>query len=131
MPIVDKHVDPKGGLSHKNVRWNPLAKTASYTITEDDFGRTLTTRGATGAVTFTLPTPTQDDDGAHIRIFNAVDQNMVVDCATSGSIIALDNDAADSVTFSTTSQKIGACADIVCDGTSWLFLHYRGTAVVA
>lgn len=95
-----------------------VAKTTSYTVLATDTNTTFTTTGAAGAVTFTLPTLAR---GLRFRFQNVVDQNMVV-AGAAGTIVALNNAAATSVTFSTASQKIGAAVEVVANeaGTKWL-----------
>lgn len=97
------------------------AKTASYQVKETDIGTTFTTRGATGAITFTLPTVTYLEVGWWARFYNVVDQNMVVASqGSSDNIVAIHDAAADTLTFSTASNKIGACITVIWDGTGWL-----------
>lgn len=93
------------------------AKTGNYTITSADFGQVFTTRGAGGAVTFTLPAAS-GNAGAWVRFLNAVDQNMAV-AGTAGELILFNDAAANSATFSTAGEKIGAAIYAFCDGTSW------------
>lgn len=59
---------------------------------------------ATGACTFTLPTLAP---GLCYGFFNQVDADMVVASAVADTIIALNDLAADSLAFSTMSEKIG------------------------
>lgn len=89
-----------------------VPKAASYTIVfpMDSPGTTFTTRGATGAVTFTLPTPGRQLLGVWYEFVNVVDQNMAV----AGALATLHNAAAASVTASTSSQKIGARLRATC-----------------
>ncbi|HYE85974.1 MAG TPA: hypothetical protein VEA16_06445 [Vicinamibacterales bacterium] len=94
------------------------AKTADYTVATTDFGKVLTTRGAGGAVTFTLPAAASAHAGAFVYFLNAVDQNMTI-AATAGEVITFNDLAANSVAFSTAGNKIGAFAIAVSDGTSW------------
>lgn len=93
------------------------AKTASYTVKRTDCGKFFTTRGASGAVTFTLPSK---KDGLFFYFGNAVDQDMVVAADAANTIITYNNNStADSVSFATASQKIGGLLLVYCDGTSW------------
>jgi hypothetical protein len=61
------------------------------------------------------------------KFVNAVDQNMVVQRAGSDTIIALNNAAAVSVTFSTSSNKIGGVVEIETNpaGTKWVATVYN------
>lgn len=106
-----------------------VAKTADYTVLATDTNTTFTTRGAAGAVNFTLPPLAR---GLRFRFVNEVNQNMVVTGST--NIVALNNAGATTITFSTSSQKIGASVEIVAndDGTKWLaFFGTTATATLA
>ena len=97
------------------------AKASSYAVSMPaDSGTTFTTTGASGAVTFTLPTPSASIKGAHCYFFNTVDQNMVIGVTGNDAIVTLNDAAADTLTFSTGGEKIGAAVHCVCDGSLWL-----------
>lgn len=97
------------------------AKTASYTILPNEVVGTLfTNRGAAGAVTFTLGAPASYPVGFWALILGIADQNIVVATATADTLIATGDAAADSITYSTASQKIGALTLVVNDGTAWI-----------
>ncbi len=93
-----------------------VPKATSYTIKPpmDAPGTVFTTRGASGAVTFTLPTPGRQLLGTWYEFLNVVDQNMAV----AGALATLNNAAAASVTVSTGSQKIGARIKATCVETA-------------
>ena len=110
-------VDGKDYVSH-GLRIQ--AKTADYTVVlPNDNGSFFTTRGATGAIIFTLPAVTAGAESACVWFFNAVNQNMTVN-STANEMMTFNDLDADGVAFSTTSEKVGACVMAVCDGTSWL-----------
>jgi len=99
-----------------------VPKTASYAVSpgKGDFsGSVFTTRGATGAVTFTLPAPQPSLTETFYEFINVVDQNMTV-ATTSGKAVVFNNTAATSLSAQTSSQKIGAAISAYCDGTAWL-----------
>ena len=108
-----------------------VAKTANYTVgtvATDVAGTIFTNRGAAGAVTFTLPSPTA---GTYYFFASVVAQTMTV---TAGSAIAvtINNAAATSIAFSTASQQIGSFAVAIADGTSWHLVNLsNNTATVA
>lgn len=102
-----------------------VAKTADYTVTANDSGKVLTNRGASGAVTFTLPTPA---NGLWFIFAGLADQNIVI--AATGKIVSLNDATADTLTASTSSEKIGAVMIVVSDGTSWYALPIAGTWTV-
>jgi hypothetical protein len=99
------------------------AKTASYSInpTFDLGGTRFTNRGATGAVTFTLPTLNNQPDyvGIWFEFQGVADQTFTV-AAAAGKAVALNNAACASLACSTGGQKIGALIRATWDGTSWL-----------
>ena len=96
-----------------------VAKTASYTVTPDDFGSVLTTRGAGGAITFTLPAASAVNKGEFVLFVNVADQNMIVAGAT-GGLVVFNDLTANSIAFQTTSEKIGGAFLAISDGTSWV-----------
>jgi hypothetical protein len=100
-----------------------VAKTADYTCTLDDSGTLFTTTGAGGAVIFTLPA-TANGAGVWYDFFNTVDQNMTVTAGTADTMITANELDADSVAFSTSSEKIGGCIRVVGDGTYWLVMPF-------
>lgn len=95
-----------------------VTKTASYTMTSSDFGKIFITRGATGAVTFTLPAASSLNKGNWCVFFNAADQNMIVAGPDEGLTVFNDL-TADSISFTTSSEKIGAAVLAFSDGTKW------------
>ena len=100
---------------------NISAKTANYTLTQSDWGCIFTNRGATGAITFTLPAVSGTPAGAYATFFVVADQTVTV-AGTAGELVTFNDAAANSVAFSTASEKIGAGVTVVCDGTSWLVM---------
>ena len=64
------------------------AKASSYAVSMPaDSGTTFTTTGASGAVTFTLPTPSASIKGAHCYFFNTVDGSLWLAMDTSENTI--------------------------------------------
>lgn len=104
-----------------------VAKTADYTVVmPDDNGVFFTTRGAGGAVNFTLPAVTPDMAGYHCTMYAVADQNLTVTGPDEGLVV--DNDAtADSISFQTATEKIGNSFFCICDGTSWLAVPQHAT----
>lgn len=96
-----------------------INKTASYTVTPDDFGSVFTTRGAGGAVTFTLPAASAVNVNEFVLFVNVADQNMIVAGADEGLVVFNDL-TADSIAFQTSSEKIGGAFLAISDGTSWI-----------
>jgi hypothetical protein len=97
--------------------YNIITKAANYTCQVQESGSVYT---ATAAATFTLPAVT--NTGWHAWFVNKADTNMVVASAAGDDIVADGDAAADSITFSTASHKIGGWCHVVSDGTNWLIL---------
>lgn len=97
------------------------AKTASYAITSADFFTVFTTRGSSGAVTFTLPAASSKNKGNLLLFINVADQNMLV-AGTAGELVVFNNAAATSIALQTSSEKIGGAFVAFSDGTSWIVL---------
>ena len=99
-----------------------VPKTTSYTVSpaKGDFsGSIFTTRGAVGAIVFTLPSPQPSLAETFYDFINIVDQNMTV-AAPAGKVLTFNNAAAASVAALTAGQKIGAIISAYCDGVSWV-----------
>lgn len=97
------------------------AKTAAYTLTPDDECVQFTTRGASGTVTFTLPPIASVPNGWSARFYNVVGQTMAI-TAPANKLTTFNNATATTATFSTSSELIGAAAEVVFDGSTYL-LH--------
>lgn len=106
--------DPSGYFPGQNA----VSVTADTTVTEAMAGQMFITNGA-GSVTFTLPSPKR---GLEYSFYNAVDQNMVITCATTDILIVYNDIAADSVALSTASEKVGGSFRVVGTGTKWLVI---------
>lgn len=104
-----------------------LTITANTTLTNSDVGKIITNRGATGAVVITLPAAGVGNLGGSILVMATADQNLTV--TTTDNLVTINDLAADSVAFSTTSQKIGGGWEFISDGVAWhaLVLGSGGT----
>ena len=94
-----------------------IAHASSATLTIGESGALITTEGSTGAVTLTLPA-VASSDGVHYWFVNGEDQNMII-AAPSDTMVTVNDVAADSVAFSTSSEKVGGGIFCYCDGTKW------------
>lgn len=105
-----------------------VPKTADYTIVTgtDPSGTVFTNRGATGTVIFTLPAPSQGIAGTVYHFLGIADYTVTVKTATADTLITKNDLTADSLSFQTAGELIGARMSAVCDGTSWIA---NGTAV--
>ena len=102
-----------------------VAKTTNYTIVAGDAGTLFTTTGASGAVTFTLPTLAAGVGPFHF--LNTVGQTMTIASAGSLDDILTFNDlTADSIAFSTAGNLIGASCTVWANqaGTKWYVRTY-------
>lgn len=96
-----------------------VTKTSSYTLTPSDFGKVFITRGATGAVTFTLPTASTPNKGSWALFWNVADQDMIV-AGSEEDLVVFNDLTATNIGYKTSSEKIGGALLAVSDGTSWL-----------
>lgn len=104
-----------------------VAKTVDYTVTGlEPCGTIFTTRGAAGAVNFTLPVASVKFTGLWYRFKNVVDQNMTVTSNPADTLVVDGDLTADSLAASTASHKIGAEIEAFCDGTSWFASGVNG-----
>ncbi len=95
-------------------------KTASWTATAADSGKKFLVVGATAAVVCTLPAIA---DGPYaFEVYNGSDQNLTITAAAVDTIITYNDLAADSVAFSTASEKLGGSFEVLCDGISLFVL---------
>lgn len=92
--------------------------TASITLTNFDAGKTITNVGASGTVTVTLPTPASCNDGDDIIVLSCADQTLTCTSGTADTLITFNDLAADSVSLSTTGEKIGGGFKFTCVGSS-------------
>lgn len=96
-----------------------VAKTAAYSVKPhtDAPGTVFTNAGASGSVTFTLPSPTRALLGHWYRFKALVAQAVVVAAPTADTLYALSDSAADSVQVSTIGGEIEAKCVEVSSGT--------------
>ncbi len=92
------------------------AKTSDYTVLASESGSIFTNYGATAAVNFTLPTKA---DGLVYEFYAAADVGLTVTSDAVDTMVALNDAAADSVAFSTTSLILGGSFRLFTDGTLW------------
>lgn len=95
-----------------------VSKTGNYTVLATDIGTLFDTTAAAGAVTFTLPVLANVAFPWAAWFYNVVGQNMAI-TAPAGKLIAINNAAGTTCTFSTASQLIGSFALV--------FLNQAGT----
>lgn len=104
-----------------------VAKTADYTVLATDNDKIFSNQGAVGAVNFTLPTCAR---GLHFQFVVEADQNVTITSAPSDILVVFNDAAADSIAFSTGSQKIGGWVEVFAnaDASKWLVKVGLGSA---
>jgi hypothetical protein len=86
-------------------------------LTAGQSGSLISTEGAGGAITFTLPA-VATSAGVHYWFQNAEDQNMII--TGPANLMTTFNDiTATSIAFQTSSEKVGGGAFAICDGSKW------------
>lgn len=93
-----------------------VAKTASYTVVapNDRSGTIFTNAGASGAITFTLPTPGFSILGWEYLFQAIADQNVIVVPPVADTGISLNDAAIDSLAIQTGSGRIGGRIKAIC-----------------
>lgn len=96
-----------------------VSKTADYTVVANDNFTLFDNVGASGAVTFTLPTLA---NGYFFGFRVQADQNVTVASAAGDDMIAFNDASADSVAFSTSGEKIGGMVVVYSNpgATKWI-----------
>ena len=90
---------------------------AAYTVVGEDSGTLIC---VDTAATVTLPAASADLIGVFVDIAVIADVSVTID-GTAGELITFNDIAANSVAFSTTSEKVGASVRATCiSATKWL-----------
>jgi hypothetical protein len=107
-----------GRLFHRS-RYRIKSIAANYTVSENDNGSLIT---VSAAATVTLPAPSATYKGMWVKIVNLADTNLTIASGTADTLVVMADAAADSATFSTSSEKIGGAVEAVCNGALWILL---------
>lgn len=99
-------------------------KDSNYNVLPSDAGKLLVGTKAGSGITFTLP-PVATSKGCMWRFIQTKDQNLVI-AGPANSIVSKNNATADTVTFSEATEKIGAAAMVICDGSKHYFFNISG-----
>lgn len=109
------------------------AKTAAYTITENDSGTIFTNRGSGAFVKFTLPiNPRQglvylfisvEDQQITIALDDSLEAEHEAGGSTRAYMITFNKTNTKTVYYSTVGEKIGACGIAIADGSNWIFVN--------
>jgi hypothetical protein len=102
---------------------------ATRTIDDDDLGGTVLNSYA-GTATLTLPAPSASNTGKTVTIICSVAQDMVINTNT-GKMTVLGDLSANSITFDTIGEQIGATAHFYSTGSRWVLLWFTGQHTVA
>jgi hypothetical protein len=120
MPLYDglaAGVNQYGQIS--NMQWVPkvITTVVDLTLTASQSGSFIVNTAATEAeINLTLPAIA---DGPYVFfVLNFADVNLKVTSETADTLITFNDLAADSVSYETSSEKIGGGFLCVCDGTS-------------
>lgn len=100
-----------------------VPKTAAYTVSpaKGDRSDTLFTNdGATGSVTFTLPSAAVQLKGWSYRFMAVAAQAIVIAAGTAGDLVSIGTGARDSVTLASSFRILGGMIEVFCTGTKWL-----------
>lgn len=99
-------------------------KTADYTVVAADNGTLFTNLGDADAIEFTLPAITSSK-GQRYGFYVAADQNLKVSSAAAGDLIWFNDTSCDSVSFETTSEKVGGMFEVIgLDNNSWIVITH-------
>lgn len=107
----------------ENMAWVPkvvaLTGTAQ-TLRADQSGTIFHNVGLTASITVTLPAIS--DGPFYFKIIQGAGYSIVVTSVAADTIITFNDAAADSVTFSSSSEIIGGHYEVICDGTNLFVL---------
>lgn len=132
MPIymgMTPGLNDQGQIENLAARLKVVAKTAAYTVKDYESGTVFTNTGASGSVTFTLPTIATALAGVFYWFFTVAGQNIVVASDPTDKLVVDNNATADTLTSSTSGHVIGAGLLVICDGTQWLTFQGGGSQV--
>ncbi len=107
--------DAEDGTLQTGTKWKIKSISAAYTVTGEDSGTLILVKAA---LTLTLPAVSDALKGVWVRVINATDTDLVI-AATANQMKTFNDLDADAVTINTSSEKVGYCADFICDGSFW------------
>lgn len=107
---------------------NADAAGQAVTVTADDAGLLFINREDAGTVTYTLPT-TSLCKGKWFWFINMADVDMTITAGTVDTLVCKNNAAADSVTFTTATELIGAAVLVVGDGSYMYVMATSGCTI--
>lgn len=103
--------------------------TSPVTLTSADFGTLVTNEGAVGSVTYNLPAPAAEFNGAWVEFFTVTAQAMVIGVTGNDKLIVHADVGADTVT---TAATIGQHFKVICVGaTGWAVISNPSVASAA
>jgi len=96
-------------------KWRIKSIAAAYSVVAEDSGTLILVKAA---LTLTLPAVSAALAGVWVRVINATDTDLVV-AATANEMKTFNDIDANAVTINTSGEKVGYCADFICDGEFW------------
>lgn len=127
---MDKFIFDDIGLVQGN-HWFPWkrfqTKTADYTVVANDNFTLFTNTGASGAITYTLPTLA---NGYFFGFSVVADQTITVASAAGDDMVVFNDASADSVAFGTSGEKIGGLFAVFSNpgATKWHVMNLSAGA---
>ena len=103
-----------------------ITKTDDYTLTKEDSGKVIIANDATDQPNFTLPA-VADGKGLCFTIFSLGAFGLKVTALTA-AIVSKNNAAATTVSYETTSEKIGSACMIAGNGSKWFHMDASNCA---
>ena len=94
----------------------------TYTFTTGDWGAIHTDTGGAGNIAYTLPAATTVPAGTYLHVFSVPAGTVSVTCTN--AIIADNDAAASSVTWSTAGEIIGWGGRFMSTGTLWMYTPF-------
>lgn len=108
--------------------WPSITKTAAYTVLTGDSGKLIIANHASTQVEFTLPA-VADCKGLAFFFASLGAASMKIIGGTVDKMVIKNDAAADSASYQTTSEKIGAACMVIGDGSNYYFFETSGCTV--
>jgi hypothetical protein len=100
---------------------------STYTVAfPGSHGEIITNRGG-GALTVTLPAPSEGNKGCEVSFFQLAAGDFVITTSAGDAIATYNNASADSLTNGQDNEEIGNGMTLVSDGTAWLTFQNLGS----
>jgi len=113
------NVTKNGSVVGFNGRKRVVAKTASYTVLENECGTYFIANHGSTPVVFTLPDPATCDSGVWYVFYNVGAAAMTITSGDADTLVVGNDAAADSISYATSNEVIGWSCEVFTDGTLW------------